>query len=102
MRAYSKDLRERVVEAYEKTPVIAEVARRFKISYTAARTYIRAHQAGQSLTPKPRPGRARKLGTETHQMIRDQVAVKPLWRSGPFWGAALTKTGAVQLKTVPF
>ena len=88
MRAYSKDLRERVVEAYEKTPVIAEVARRFKISYTAARTYIRAHQAGQSLTPKPRPGRARKLGTETHQMIRDQVADRPLLgRAGPFSAA---------------
>jgi len=77
MRAYSLDLRERIVAGYHETPVIAEVARRFKISETAARRYICAHQAGQSLAPKPHPGRARKLGTDTHHIIRDQVTAHP-------------------------
>ena len=77
MRAYSLDLRERVVAAYQEIPIITQVAKRFKISDYAARTYIRAHQAGQSLAPKPRPGRTRKLGAETHQIIRNQVATHP-------------------------
>ena len=77
MRVFSLDLRERVVAGYQETQVYTQVARRFKISEGTVRKYVRAHNDGQSLAPKPRLGRAQKLGPDTHPLIRDQVATHP-------------------------
>lgn len=77
MRPLSVDLRERVVKAYETTPNYAELARRFLISESAVRNYVRTHQAGQSLQPKPYPGRAQKLSVEQHAIIQQQVEAHP-------------------------
>lgn len=77
MKAFSLDLRERVVAGYQETQVYTQVARRFKISEGTVRKYVRVHNDGQSLAPKPHPGRAQKLGPETHHIIRDQVSAYP-------------------------
>ncbi|WP_083865919.1 IS630 transposase-related protein [Deinococcus peraridilitoris] len=77
MRAYSLDLRERVVAAYQDTPVIAQVARTFRLSESAVRSYVRAHAAGQPLAPVRHKGRVRILGEASHTALRAQVEQYP-------------------------
>lgn len=77
MRAYSLDLRERVVKTYEEVGVMAQVARRYDLSESAVRRYVRAHAAGRPLAPVRPKGRARLLGEDTHDTLRAQVEQYP-------------------------
>jgi transposase len=62
MRAYSLDLRQRIVAALEGGQSQKAVAQRFAVSTATVCRYRRQHQerAGD-LAPKPLPGRARRL-----------------------------------------
>ena len=59
MKAYSIDLRERIVHAVvgqERSP--QEVAERFAVGLTTVKRYVQL-AAANALAPKPRPGRSR-------------------------------------------
>src|SRR3712207_5977382 len=59
MRAYSEELRKKIVAALERGMSKAEAARTFSVSLSSVKRYARRVRHGESLTPKKSPGRPR-------------------------------------------
>src|SRR3954449_6805804 len=75
MRAYSLDLRERVVRAVrERGQTPAEAARAFEVSVWTVKRYLARAEAG-TLAPAPIPGRPRQIGRG------DEAALREQWRA---------------------
>ena len=79
MKAYSVDLRERVVAAYQTgTYTIAEVAALFSVGKTFVNEMLRRNRQQQSLAPKAHAGGAKAALDDTHkQSLPAQVAAQP-------------------------
>ena len=76
MKALSMDLRERVVALYHEVKVMAQVARRLRVSESSVRRYVRA-AAGRSLAPVRPKGRARARAADRHDLLVAQVKTYP-------------------------
>jgi transposase len=78
-RAYSIDLRKRVIEAYEAGEGSqGEIAKRFKIGLTTFRTYwIRYRDLGEIAGKEYRHGRLPKIEAKGEEIIRNLLANKP-------------------------
>jgi transposase len=61
MKAYSIDLRERVVQAVGKGMTKSRAARTFSVSLATVKNYVRQVQTTGSLAPRPIPGRPRDI-----------------------------------------
>jgi transposase len=75
MKAYSLDLRQRVVQAYEqgKDP-IAQLAARFGVGPTFVKKMLRQHRETGDLAPRPRRGGRRPaLSPKQRQLLRRKV-----------------------------
>jgi transposase len=80
MQAYSVDLRQRIVDALrEKGATINSVAERFAVSPTSVKRYKRQLQETGGLSPKPRPGRPLKIGSDQQERLKDLVASRNDW-----------------------
>jgi len=73
MKAYSVDLRERIVRFIKKGHSKAEAARHFNVCWRTVLRYCKADQAGH-LAPKPHPGRKKAF---TSERLRHEVAARP-------------------------
>ncbi len=60
MKAYSEDLRKKIVAAIERGMPKTQAARTFDVSLSSVKRYARRVRQGDSLTPKKSPGRPRK------------------------------------------
>jgi transposase len=77
MRAYSTDLRERVVRVVAEGRPMREAARRFGVSVSAVKRYVvQQHQTG-SLERKPIPGCPRQIGKEQEAILRARLEEAP-------------------------
>jgi len=76
MRAYSLDLRQKVVAAYERgEATIDEIASLFSVGPTFVKKMLRLHREGQDLSPRPHGGgHTPKLSDKHLQMIRAEIA----------------------------
>lgn len=76
MRAYSLDLRQKVVQAYERGEgSIDKIATLFSVGPTFVKKMLRLHREGQSLSPRPHGGgHTPKLSDKHLQMIRTELA----------------------------
>ena len=76
MRAYSLDLRQRVLSAALRGDrTIPEVAELFGVSMTFVNKMLRLHCAGEDLAPRPHGGgHTPRLGTRHHKLLRAAVA----------------------------
>ena len=73
MRAYSTDLRQRVVQALQGGQTQSQVAQRFDLSLSSVQRSARKWREQQDLEPRPIPGRARLL-SQTQQQELAQLA----------------------------
>ncbi|RZI54976.1 MAG: hypothetical protein EOP14_07910 [Pseudomonas sp.] len=64
MKAYSQDLRERIVSCCQSGRSVAEVASLFQVSEVAVRKYLRLVESGASLAVGRSPGKPRRLRSE--------------------------------------
>jgi transposase len=64
MKAYSIDLRERVVRAVASGMTKSRVARTFAVSLATVKNYVRQVHVTGSLAPRPIPGRPRAIPPE--------------------------------------
>ena len=91
MKACVEEVRVRIVRAVvEKGLARAQAAELFGVSVPSVGRFVRAHQAGQSLTPRVSPGRPRKLrladlelAERCEHLERSEgilVSVPTLWR----------------------
>src|SRR5690242_10874226 len=76
MRAYSLDLRERIVRAVEAGTPQAEVARRFGVGRATVERYLRRHRAG-ALAPRTSPGRPPRIGPAAESALGAQLKATP-------------------------
>jgi len=77
MKALSVDLRERIVAAVVAGGSVQAVADRFCVSHDSVGRLQLKHQQGQSLTPRPHPGRAPRVGGQDEVALAALVEVHP-------------------------
>lgn len=69
-RAYSQDLRERVLDAAHQGHTYGAVAARFAVGESTVRSWLRRERLTGSRTPRPHPGGRSKLGAEGEEVLR--------------------------------
>src|SRR5215813_8960126 len=77
MRAYSTDLKERVVRAVAAGQPMREAARRFNVCVnTVKRAVVQERETG-SLERKPIPGYPRRIGSERETVLLERLKAAP-------------------------
>jgi transposase len=77
MRAYSKDLRQKIVQAVERGMPKSQAARLFGISLSSVKRYSRLASQGESLTPKKGGGRPPKADEATRRLLEEDIRERP-------------------------
>jgi transposase len=77
MRAYSEDLRKKIVAAIERGMPKAQAARLFDVSLSSVKRYARIASQGESLKPKKSPGRPRKADEKVQLLLEKDVEERP-------------------------
>ena len=77
MRAYSEDLREKIVAAIERGMPKAQAARTFDVSLSSVKRYARIARRGESLTPKKSPGRPTKADEKARVLLEEDAKERP-------------------------
>ena len=78
MRAYSEDLREKIVDAIEQRGMNkCQAARTFDISLATVKRYTRKSSRGLSLAPGKAPGAAPKMDEKTRRLLAEDVKQRP-------------------------
>lgn len=73
MKAYSPDLRSRIVAAVDAGMSKAEAARRFDVALSSVKRYVRRQAVTGSLDPTSRPGRTPLIRPDQLEAVRAQV-----------------------------
>jgi len=76
-RAYSLDLRERLLRARDAGLSAAEVERTLGVSQSTQRRWRRRVAAKTGLVPRTSPGRPRAIGVDDEKTLRAQVSAHP-------------------------
>ena len=78
MRAYSEDLRKKIVAAIEQRGMSkAEAARLFDVSLSSVKRYAKTVRQGGSLTSKKSPGRTRIVDEKAQVLLKEDVKERP-------------------------
>ena len=78
MRAYSEDLRQKIVEAVEQRGISkSEAARLFGISLSSVKRYTRLASQGESLTPRKGGGRPPIADETTRKLLEEDIRTRP-------------------------
>jgi transposase len=78
MKAYSEDLRQKVVEAvHQRGTSKSEAARLFGISLSSVKRYTRLASQGESLTPRKGGGRPPKADETTRKLLEEDIRTRP-------------------------
>ena len=77
MKAYSEDLRERIVTAVQGGMNKTQAARVFKVSLNSVKRYVKQWELEKSLQAKPIPGRPPALDAAKIALVEAKRAAKP-------------------------
>ena|SRR2546430_2353035 len=77
MRAYSQDLRKRIIAAIREGKSSKEVARLFDVSPSTVKRYVRQWREQGNLLPKPIPGRPSKKLAPLRARLQAQLEAFP-------------------------
>jgi transposase len=77
MRAYSEDLRKKIVAAIERGMSKAQAARLFDVSLSSVKRYSKTAREGGSLEPRKSPGRPRKADEKAQVLLEKDVLERP-------------------------
>ena len=77
MKAYSEDLRKKIVAAIERGMPKAQAARLFDVSLSSVKRYSRTAREGSSLEPRKSPGRPRKADETSQALLERDVEERP-------------------------
>ena len=76
MKAYSEDLRQKIVQAVGRGMSKSQAARLFDVSLSSAKRYARLARERSSLSPKKRGGRPPKVDEDATKLLEDQGATR--------------------------
>ena len=88
MRAYSTDLKERLVRAVADGQPMREAARRFGVAVTTVKRAVVQERETGSLARKPIPGRPREISREQEALLQARLETAPdatLLEHGAWW-----------------
>ena len=78
MKAYSEDLRQKVVEAVRQRGTSkSEAARVFGISLSSVKRYTRLASQGEPLTPRKGGGRPQIADDSTRRLLEEDIRTRP-------------------------
>src|SRR6516225_1255997 len=77
MRAYSTDLKERLVRAVADGLPMREAARRFHVAVTTVKRAVVQQRETGSLARKPIPGYPRRIGPEREAVLLERLEAAP-------------------------
>ena len=77
MKAYSEDLRKKIVAAIERGMPKAQAARLFDVSLSSVKRYSRTARQGGTLEPRKSPGRPHKIGEKGQLLLEKDVEERP-------------------------
>jgi len=91
MRAYSIDLRQRIVAAVDNGLPRQQVAATFGVSLATIQRLLALRRDGGTLAPKAPPGRQREIAPEHHEALWAQLEAHPdatIEQHARLWNAA--------------
>ncbi|MBA3791988.1 MAG: transposase [Rubrobacter sp.] len=77
MRAYSLDLREKIVESVKKGVPKSETARRFGVDRATLKRYCKLLDERGTLEPRKAPGKASKLDEGMMRLLEEDLQQRP-------------------------
>ena len=77
MKAYSEDLRAKILEAVDRGMPKSEAARAFGVSRSSVKRYAAARRQGRPLTPRKHPGSKPKLDERARKLLEADVEDRP-------------------------
>lgn len=77
MKAYSEDLRRKIVEATERAVSKAQAARLFGVSLSSVKRYARLARRGGALAPGKGSGRPPKIHENAKKLLEKDVEERP-------------------------
>ena len=77
MRAYSLDLRQKIVESVKKGVPKSETARRFGVDRATVKRYCKLLDERGTLEPRKAPGKASKLDEKARRILVEDLQERP-------------------------
>ncbi len=77
MKAYSLDLREKIVAAVSSGMTKAQAARTFGVGATSVKRYVKLAEEGKPLTPGKAPGKKGKLDGSAMKLLEEDLRARP-------------------------
>jgi transposase len=77
MKAYSEDLRRKIVDALKRGIPKREAANLFGVSLSSVKRFARMDRRGDSLAPRKPPGRPPKSNDATRKLLEADLADRP-------------------------
>jgi transposase len=77
MKAYSEDLRKKILEAVDRGMPKSKAAKTFGVSRSSVKRYAAARREGRSLTPNKHPGSKPKLDERARKILEADVVERP-------------------------
>jgi transposase len=78
MKAYSEDLRRKIVDAIERGMPKAQAARTFGVGISTLKRYATKAQKGEPLEPGKAPGRRPKMDERVSKLLEDDLKEHPV------------------------
>ncbi len=77
MKAYSVDLREKIVAAVGRGMSKAQAARTFGVGATSVKRYVKLAEEGKPFTPGKAPGKKGKLDGNARRLLEEDLHSRP-------------------------
>jgi transposase-like protein len=77
MKAYSEDLRKKIVEALRRGTSKSEAARLFGVSLSSVKRYAKMLNEGRTLAPKKNPGKRPKVDERGKRLLEADLDAPP-------------------------
>ena len=78
MKAYSEDLRQKIVDAIERGMPKVEAARTFGVGISTVKRYASKAPRGESLEPGKAPGKRPKIDEKVRKLLEEDLHERPL------------------------
>ena len=77
MKAYSEDLRKKILQAVDRGMPKSEAAKTFGVSRSSVKRYAAARREGRPLAPRKHPGSKPKLDERARKLLEADVQERP-------------------------
>jgi transposase len=95
MKAYSLDLREKIVAAVGHGMSKAQAARTFGVGATPVKRYVTLAEQGKPLSPDKAPGKKSKLDESGMKLLEEDLRSRPAvtYKKGPIYSTSCSGSG---------